>query len=137
MSLRGKHILFGEPVARWVWDRLDAKPAPEYAAIGLAGEDIVSGVVFTRYHPGISIELTIASEGKSWAVPDYFRTIFAYPFRQLDCHRATAIVASRNLKSRALCEHLGFVQEGICRYGFKDDDAVIYGMYKTECRWIQ
>lgn len=133
--MRGKSLVYGEEVANWVWKRINAKPTHEFAAIGLRGAEIVAGVVFTRYHPGISIELTIASEGRTWAVPNYFRAIFAYPFRQLDCQRATAIVAARNLKSRNLCEHLGFVQEGVCRYGFKDDDAVIYGMYRNSCRW--
>lgn len=129
--------MFGPEVAQWVWSRLDAKPQDGAQAIGLMGNELLAGVVFTRYHPGITIELTIASKGSMWAVPDYFRTIFAYPFKQLDCQRATAIVASRNRKSRALCEHLGFVQEGVCRYGFKDDDAVVYGIYRNDCRWIQ
>lgn len=133
--MRGKTIVFGEEVAQWVWARMDGKPNSEYAAIGLKSKEIVAGVVFTRYHPGVSIEMTIASEGRTWAVPNYFRAIFAYPFRQLDCQRATAIVAARNTRSRRLCEHVGFVQEGVCRYGFKDDDAVIYGMYRNECRW--
>lgn len=135
--MRGKTIVYGPEVAQWVWGKLGATPQEGAAAIGIKGEKIVSGVVFTRYHPGITIELTIASEGTMWAVPDYFRTIFAYPFKQLDCQRATAIVASKNSKSRALCKHLGFVQEGVCKYGFKDDDAVIYGMYRNNCRWIQ
>lgn len=136
--MRGKTLAYGEEVARWVWARLDSKPHAEYAAIGLKrNENMVAGVVYTRYHPGISIELTIASEGTTWAVPDYFRTVFDYPFKQLDCQRATAIVAARNSKSRALCEHLGFVQEGVCRFGFKDDDAVIYGIYRHNCRWTR
>lgn len=134
--MRGKALVYGEEVARWVWDRV-GKPTPDYAAIGLKGKEIVSGVVFTRYSPGAGIELTIASEGNTWAHPDYFRAIFSYPFRQLDCQRATAVVASKNLRSRKLCERLGFVQEGVLRYGFKDDDAVIYGMYRNTCRWVQ
>ena len=134
--MRGKSLVFGQEVAQWVWKQLDATPAKEYAAIGIKGNEIVSGVVFTRYHPGVSIELSIASVGSTWAVPDYFRSIFAYPFVQLDCQRATAIVASKNLKSRRLCERLGFLQEGICKYGFKDDDAIIYGIYRNNCRWI-
>lgn len=112
-------------------------PCKEYAAIGLKGKEMVSGVVYTRYSPGAGIELTIASEGTTWAVPDYFRAIFAYPFKQLDCKRATAVVAAGNIKSRRLCDRLGFVQEGRLKYGFKDDDAIIYGMYRDNCRWTQ
>jgi RimJ/RimL family protein N-acetyltransferase len=135
--VRGKTLVYGEEVANWVWARVSAKPTTEYAAIGLKGKDIVAGVVYTRYHPGISIEMTVAAESATWAVPGYLRALFAYPFLQLDCQRATAIVAAKNIKSRKLCERVGFVQEGLCRYGFKDDDAVIYGMYKNTCRWVQ
>lgn len=134
--MRGKTLVFGEEVAQWVWKRIGV-PTDQYAAIGLKGKEIVSGVVFTRYSPGAGIELTIASEGNTWAVPDYFRAIFAYPFKQLDCKRATAVVGAGNLKSRRLCERLGFVQEGYLKYGFKDDDAVVYGIYRNECRWVQ
>ena len=136
MNLRGKSLVYGEEVAYWVWSRIGT-PTKEFAAIGLKGAEIVAGVVYTRYSPGASIELTIASDGTTWAVPDYFRAVFAYPFRQLDCRRATAVVAAKNIKSRNLCERLGFVQEGYLRHGFKDDDAVIYGMYRSTCRWTQ
>lgn len=134
--MRGKELVFGEPVAHWVWERV-GMPCKEYAAIGLKGKEIVSGVVYTRYSPGAGIELTIASEGTTWAVPDYFRAIFAYPFKQLDCQRATAVVAAGNIRSRNLCQKLGFTMEGYLRYGFKDDDAIIYGMYRDNCRWTQ
>jgi len=134
--LRGKQLVYGDEVAQWVWARVGL-PCKEFAAIGLKGNDIVSGVVYTRYSPSAGIELTIASEGLTWAVPDYFRAIFAYPFKQLDCQRATAVVAAGNAKSRKLCERLGFVQEGYLKYGFKDDDAVLYGIYRNNCRWTQ
>ena len=133
--MRGKHLAYGEEVARWVWNRVGVRTS-EYAAIGLKGERITAGVVFTRYSPGAGIELTIAGAG-AWAVPEFFRAVFRYTFVQLDCKRATAIVASKNIRSRRLCERLGFVQEGVLKYGFKDDDSVIYGMYKENCRWIQ
>ena len=63
--------------------------------------------------------------------------VCAYPFVQLDCQRATVIVRKKNKRSRKFVEWLGFRQEGCCRRGFKDDDAIIYGLLREECRWIK
>lgn len=64
------------------------------------------------------------------------RTVFAYPFLQLGVGRVTARTRAGNLDVRKKIRRLGFKPEGRLRQYFPDDDAMLYGMLRDECRWI-
>ena len=43
----------------------------------------------------------------------------------------------KQIAVREFLIRLGFVLEGTMRRGFTNDDCVIYGMLREECRWIE
>src|SRR5690348_14450474 len=109
---RSSVLIFGQDqrVADWVRSRL-----PDfigwngyYVAIGYEREgDLTGGVVFTQFS-GCNIVIACALEAP--LTRRFLRGIFFYPFHQLKCRRVTALIDSKNLKSRSLVEHAGFVQ---------------------------
>lgn len=111
-----------------------------FAALGIVRNGIITaGVVFNQHRPLLNIELTIASVGdKRWCNREVLWWIFAYPFLQLKCKRVTALVDSTNQPVQAFLCRVGFHQEGILRQGYPPNgDAVIFGMLKDECRWLE
>lgn len=66
------------------------------------------------------------------------KSIINYGFNELHLHRIQIICDSRNVKSKAIPERLGFKQEGFIRESRKHEngfsDSLIYGLLKTE--WI-
>jgi len=67
-------------------------------------------------------------------ITDCTRALVNYGFQTLELNRIYIYCASENVKSRAIPERLGFVQEGVlqdgeCLYG-KYHDLVVYGMVR-------
>jgi len=110
-------------------------------AVGVArGSVIVAGIVWHAYsptQPGGNIEVTMAADSAMWLRPRILTELLNYPFKQLGCHRITAVVARKNKRSRRFVEHFGFKLEGVVRQGFGQEDAMIYGMLRSECRWLK
>lgn len=108
----------------------------DYVAVGVERDgSLIAGWVFTDYH-GHSIQVSMASTTPKWASRRMLNAIFVYPFVQLECKRLTACTGKSMTHVRQFLERLGFVEEGVVRNGFADDDCVIYGMLKEECKWI-
>lgn len=123
-------------IAEWVGQRLKTNFV-EFRAIGLAYRGkLIAGVVYHNYRPPKNIEMSIASDSPRWATRSSLNVFFSYPFQQLGCSRVTAITDAGATHTRNFLERLGFVQEGLLRDGNPEDDAVIYGLLKRECRWI-
>jgi len=98
--------------------------------------DLVAGVVYNEYR-GHSMHVSMASSTPRWATKRTLRELFSYPFVQLKVKRLTAYTGRSMTSVQAFLERLGFQFEGIARQGFEDDDCVIYGMLRSECRWIR
>ena len=81
-----------------------------------------------------NIELTVYGPGAFRR--DVCRQIAAYCFDQMRCERITVRTRYGNEKVRAIIERFGWKPEGILRNFYGDDDAVIYGMLRTECRFL-
>jgi RimJ/RimL family protein N-acetyltransferase len=132
-----KIVLDREKVGEWVKARIRHVDTwgEEYRAIGFERHgQLVSGVVYNHFS-GNDIAMNVAGTGL-WASPDALKVYFNYPFIQLKCQRVTAYVASKNRKCLALVERLGFIPEGRLREGLPDDDLLMLGMLRRECRWI-
>lgn len=96
---------------------------------------LIGGVLYNNWR-GASIETHWAGE-PGWMTRAHLRCLFAYPFLQLKCRRVTGIIRRRNKTARKIAEKLGFRLEGVARQGYEDgEDAMIYGMLKTDCRWL-
>lgn len=97
---------------------------------------LLGGVVFDQYDER-NILMSGGFTSPAWASPKTLRQLFAYPFVQLGLRRMTTITAANNASARALDERLGFKQEGILRAHYPGDvDAILYGMLREECRWL-
>ena len=110
----------------------------DYSAIGFTdGKDLICGVVFTHF-TGIDCHISIGAVSPLWATRRNFVHIFECPFVHWGCARLTAVISKKNYRSRKLCEGTGFKLEGNKRKAFQDGtDALIYGMLKEECKWLQ
>lgn len=109
-----------------------------YTAIGFrSGDEFLAGAVYSNYRVH-DIELSLAALSPKWSSRSSWRAVFAYPFQQLGTRRVTCIVNKKNKRVRRLMEGAGFKLEGVLREAFKSGaDACVYGMLKSECRWIK
>jgi RimJ/RimL family protein N-acetyltransferase len=98
-------------------------------------KELIGAVLFI-HHQGRNIEAHWAGD-TGWLSRRHIKQIFAYPFEQLGCNRVTTLVPEDNEPARSVVERLGFVREGTLRQaGGEGDDLDIYGMLRSECRWL-
>jgi RimJ/RimL family protein N-acetyltransferase len=132
-------LLYGsnDEIAEWVRKQLDMDSGfgPSLAIGVTQGGKIIGGVVYYCYrHP--NIEMAVASISPHWANRTTLRAFFDLPFNRLKCKRVTALVDADNKEVQRFDERLGFVKEGVLRQANPNGDAILYGMLKHECRWI-
>lgn len=128
-------------VSQWVYSRLPhADDATAFSAIGIEdGGQLIAGVVYNSY-TGFDIDMSAAIEPTIPHVlwrPQWLAPLFRYPFVQLHCRRVSAGAASRNRASIATILHLGFKPEGCKRDALPYDDLLLFGMKKSECRFLE
>lgn len=111
--------------------RSDAK------AIGLKRDgSIVAVTVFDGFSQ-CDCNMHIASDGtKRWLNKAFLLASFAYPFQQLGLRRVTGLVPAKNADALRFDMNLGFEFEGRCRDALPDDDIIILGMLRANCRFI-
>lgn len=105
------------------------------SAIGVVNEygQIQGGVVYHNYQPHFrSVELSCASVGRRWLTKDILRALLRYPLVQLNCNRLQSVTPRKSDESRLFLEQLGFKREGVARFGFGDDHAMVYGLLAKE-----
>ena len=121
--------LFGED------DAFDEKSR----AIGVIyGEELIAGVIYNNYVPGITIEMSIASIDNRWATRHNLRAFFTYPFIKLGLERVQTLCSATEGDIVAFNKRLGFVEEGYHRKAWHTGgDAISFGMLKDECKWIR
>lgn len=77
-----------------------------------------------------------AKPGAKWASREFLYHAFNYPFNVLGCRRVTGLVKVDNIAAQKFDEKIGFVKEGVLRRAIDNQDAIIYGMLKEECKWL-
>lgn len=110
------------------------------SALGVVDKDrnLLGGVVFHSYRPQDGdIEMSAAFDHPRWAMPHTLRRLFQYPFVQLGCGRMTTITPRANKRARRFDEGLGFKLEGVIRKAVMGQDACVYGMLRSECKWLK
>jgi hypothetical protein len=108
-----------------------------YNAIGfLKHGKLVAGVIFDNKGES-NVCMHVAGVGKHWLTPEFLFACFDYPFNQLGLRRVTGLVPKKNKQARKFDEHLGFKLEGTMKHALKNDDLLVYGLLKENCRWIQ
>jgi len=135
----GRHILVDDRMLDWIAKRIPAMGEgynwQMASAVGLVARgQIIAGMAVHTFLPHYkSCELTFAADTPKWATKQSIRALLRWPFVQLGCERITMIVASSNRSANRIAEGLGFKLEGVCRQGCRPDDAMIYGLLKSEC----
>jgi RimJ/RimL family protein N-acetyltransferase len=135
-----KTVIYGqdERVCAWVAERVSETEFISARGLGLEQDgELIAGVVYENY-TGKNITMHVAAvPGKRWLNKDFLYRSFAYPFLQLNCNRVTGLVKADNFEAQKFDENLGFKKEGLLRQACEDGtDLILYGMLKTECRWI-
>jgi len=123
-------------VSAWVQSKLKGFLFNDCKAIGIIkNQKLIAAVVYSNLRDG-QIEATIVVEDKNWANKAILYALFAYPFKQCNCHRILVTVRDNNKKSIKLAKRLGFKHEGKLRQMFPPHDAVLLGMLRSECKWL-
>lgn len=131
-----------ERVAKFVAENIkfvNGHPYENYQAIGLEKDgDIVCGVVYTDYSESDGdLQLHIAATTPKWCTKNNMRMFLDYPFNQLNCRRVTTKAAGDNPRILKFMDGTGFTREGVLRQAFgRKVDAILYGMLKEECYWL-
>jgi RimJ/RimL family protein N-acetyltransferase len=136
----GTRLVYGEEerLLPWALDKIGiAGFRSDARAIGLERDgDLVAVVVFDGFSAA-DANMHIASDGtRRWMSKELLLAAFAYPFQQIKLRRLTGIVPAKNKDALAFDEHIGFVREGYCPEALPDDDVVILGLLRRNCRFI-
>lgn len=103
-------------------------------AIGYERDGRLVAAVSYAHYTGHDIEMgLLVSEPPS---KGFVCAAFDYPFNQLKCLRVTAEIASKNSRMLRLIERFGFMPEGIKRGALPNDDYILFGMTRSECRYL-
>lgn len=122
----------------WAKERIGIKSWGDwYECIGWERNgELVAAAVFNEYSgPDVCVHVA-AIPGKRWLTREVLSAVFQYAFVQLGVRRVTSHIPAKNSESVRFNLHLGFHLEGIKRDGWWDDDMLITGMLKSECRYL-
>jgi RimJ/RimL family protein N-acetyltransferase len=126
--------------SRYAAQKIGVNGFGPHSTIGVFdGDRIVAVIVYSRYD-GHQCEISIATESPTWASRRILAALFSYPFNQLKVKRAGLIIRADNAKSISLATRLGFKREtneqGLRQYCRDGESAHVFGMLKSECKWI-
>ena len=123
-------------VSAWLQSKIPGISFHDCKAIGIIkNQKLIAAVVYSNLRDG-QIEATIVVEDKNWANKAILYALFAYPFKQCNCNRILVTIRDNNNKSIKLAKKLGFKHEGKLRQMFPPHDAVLLGMLRSECKWL-
>jgi len=127
-----------ERVGRWVIEKAGGVWSEGNKAIGIDKDGIIkAGVMYDGYTgENGSISSHFRCDDPKVITKFFYQIVFDYPFRIAKVKRITNLVNENNLHSRDITERLGFTEETKLENYFPDGDAIIYRMYRQQCRWI-
>lgn len=111
-----------EAVARWVADRIETVGSKGFgpcAAIGIATDHLVAGMVYHDYQPDFgTVQLSMAATSPVWARRENIVALLDYPFNQLDCFKVWTLTPIDNERALKVNRHVGFTQEAVLAHQF-------------------
>lgn len=128
-----------ERVGRWVIEKAGGAWSEGNKAIGIEKDGILkAGIMFDGFTGyGGSISSHFRCDDPKVITRFFYRIAFDYAFNVAKVKRLTNIVNEHNIHSREITERIGFTQESTLEDYFPDGAAIIYRMYRQECRWLQ
>lgn len=123
-----------EEIAAVVGRMTGSHITPPYTAIGVAYRGlIIGGFVFNNF-TGPDIEMSVA--GKHVISRGVLRAVARYTFGQLGVRRVSITMRATDKTTQDIAQRLGFTLEGFKHQAFWNDDAVLMGLTKDNCRWL-
>lgn len=114
-----------------------ARFRPDAKGIASERDGVLTAVVVFDTFSECDCNMHIASDGsRRWLTRPLMKEAFHYPFNTLGLRRVTGIVPRKNKDALLFDQRLGFEVEGICREAMPDDDVVILGLLRRNCRMI-
>lgn len=127
-------------VAVWVGEKLmkDAQAFVPCKAIGVENNgELIAGVIYNKYEPGLLIEMSITSIDKAWCTRHNLNALFSYPFAQLQLKRVQALCSAKDEGVQMFLKRLGFAHEGTHPCAYHDGGtALSFGMLRHNCKWL-
>lgn len=119
--------------------RLDVSPqaltsSPYSIFVACKGSDARGVVLYKNYASG-DIEMLCAGE-PGWVTPKLLKFVLSYPFEQLNCNRITCLAHRKNKAMRQYLVRMGFKLEGVKRKALNGADLCVYGLLRSECKWV-
>lgn len=133
----GRFLLCADDlVAAWMAKQVEAEriipPYTAFAALDADGQ-IAGAVLFNQFQEA-SVEVSLVAPRR--VSRSLLRAAASYAFDTLGVSRVTARTRASTLTVRRFIEKAGFRQEGVLRAYYRDgDDAILFGMLRTERRW--
>ena len=120
---------------------ISADIGDKFSYIGfIENNKILGGFLFTDYD-GHNIYVHLAIETPRLFSRKHIRYVFDYGFNQIGCGRMTAVCRNGYERNERILKGTGWSKEGIVRQVMQIDgqfvDAAIYGMLRSECKWIK
>lgn len=121
----------------WASERIGFSPRADAIAVGWGTADALRAVVVYDNFSASDVNIHLGSDGsRTWMSKTFLFACFAHPFNEWGMRRLTALVPSKNRDAIAFNLHCGYRWEGFIRHAMPDDDLVILGMLRSECRFI-
>ena len=115
----------------------EAAVDPDTHAMGMEIDGKLVVVTLYNHFTTTNCNMHVVSDGsRRWCSRDFLAHAFAYPFIQLNLRRVTAMVPAKNMAALMLDLRLGFKPEGRMVEALDDDDLVVLGMLRRDCKWI-
>lgn len=134
-----RSVIYGqdEVLVPWAAKRIGVPFDATARAIGLVQDGELRAVVVYDRFSEVDCCMHIASDGtRRWMSREYLVKVFAYPFVQLGLRRVTGLVAAKNADAMRFDLNIGFKIEGRMRQAMPDDDLMVLGMLREECRFL-
>lgn len=109
--------------------------AEPFSGLVIESDGLVIGAAIFNNWTGRDCEFNGIGRG-AFTLP-VLRDLFRYVFQNLGCARVTARTRVSNLRARRGLEAIGFRIEGVIRELHEDEDALMYGMLRRECRVVR
>lgn len=127
-------------IAEWLSERIPyvrhLEPCRGIAFRRRDSGEIVYAGAFNEFR-GRDVQYHAACDDPAVLTRSRIRLLFQYPFEQLGVERISCVIAASNKRSRRVVEGLGWKLEGTIRRFYADDeDGLLFGILKSECKWI-
>lgn len=133
----GELVYNDDSLITWAAEKIGFDPRPDVVPIGWRENGEIRAVTLYDGFSKCDCNIHIASDGKPhWFRRQFLIASFMHPFVQWDLQRITGLVPAKNTRALKFDLHLGFKQEGVIRRALQDDDIIILGMLRSECRFI-